>query len=187
MRTIMPLPATYRRQLHELAVEQYGYVTTRDAARLGLPEQALRQVADWGGLTRVAFGVYRFDDIPATGRDSFIEAVLAVGDDAFLMADAVLALHDLALVNPTRLRVGVPRRFRGNVPPIVQVVWKVVPANDLEVFEHIPCTTVARALVDSVGIVMGERLRDAAREAADRGLLRRSDIGRVRDRIGGEL
>ena len=94
----MPLPATYRRQLHELAVEQYGYVTTRDAARLGLPEQALRQVADWGGLTRVAFGVYRFDDIPATGRDSFIEAVLAVGDDAFLMADAVLALHDLALV-----------------------------------------------------------------------------------------
>jgi predicted transcriptional regulator of viral defense system len=182
----MKLPATYRRQLHELATEQYGYVTTRDAAHLGLPEHALRQVADWGGMARVAFGVYRFDDIPTTGRDSFMEAVLIVGDGAFLMADAVLALHDLALVNPSRLRVGVPRRFRKNVPPTLEVIWRVVPATDLEVFEHIPCTTVARALVDSMGIVMAERLRDAAREAADRGLLRRGEINRVLDRIGGE-
>ncbi len=108
-----------------------------------------------------------------------MEAVLAVGEGAFLMADAVLALHDLALVNPTRLRVGTPRRVRITVPPTIEIIRAQVPPDDLTIYEAIPSTTVARALVDCIGIVMSERLIDAANEAADRGLLRRSEAGRV--------
>ncbi len=175
----MGLAPTYRRHLHERATEQYGYVTPRDAKALGVPDHALRQVAEWGGVTRVARGVYRFDDIPVTGRDAYMEAVLAVGEGAFLMADAVLALHDLALVNPTRLRVGTPRRVRITVPPTIEIIRAQVPPDDLTIYEAIPSTTVARALVDCIGIVMSERLIDAANEAADRGLLRRSEAGSV--------
>jgi predicted transcriptional regulator of viral defense system len=180
------LPATYRRRLHDLAVNQYGYITSRDAAALRIPLIAMHQIAARGGLRHIAFGVYRFDDIPVTSRDSYMEAVLTVGDGAFLVADAVLALHNLGLVNPTRLRVGTSRRVRATtIPPTIQIVSVKVADGDLTMYEAIPCTTVARALVDSVGIVMSERLIDAASEAADRGLLRRRRGGwpsRSRDR-----
>lgn len=180
------LPATNRRQLHERALEQYGFVTTRDVRDLGIPKNAFDQIAHRGGLTRVAFGVYRFDDIPPTARDSYMEAVLTVGDDAFLIADAVLALHDLALVNPTLIRVGTRRRVRVTTPTTIEVVrlTKILP-EDLAVYEAIPCTTVARALVDCIGIVMTDRLLDAARDAADRGLLRRAEVDQVFAKLGG--
>lgn len=110
------LANTYRRQPHERALDQYGYVTTRDAAALGIPPVELRKLAERGGLTHVARGVFRFDDLPHTGREPFMKAVLRVGDGAFLTSDAVLALHDLGLVNPRRIRVGTPDRVRAALP-----------------------------------------------------------------------
>lgn len=169
---------TNRRRLREVALQQYGYFTTRDAARLSISLNALNALVQWGGITRTAYGVYRFDadDIPVTGREGYMEAVLAVGPGAFLYADAVLALHDLALVNPVRIRVGSARRVRkGTLPPTISIVRVHVPEEDLEVYEGIPCTTVARALLDCVGIVMTDRLIDAANDAAERGLLRRKE------------
>ena len=96
----MALTDTYRRRLHDQALEQYGYVTTRDAAEVAVPAVELRKLAQRGGLERVAYGLYRFEDIPRTGRDEFMEAVLRVGPEAYLSHDAVLALHDLGLANP---------------------------------------------------------------------------------------
>jgi len=43
---------------------------------------------------------------------------------------------------------------------------------------------VARALLDCRGLVMGERLVDAAREAARSGLLRKSEISRILTELG---
>jgi predicted transcriptional regulator of viral defense system len=180
------MAATARRRLHERALEQYGYITTRDAAELGVSLNALHVLVNRGGLTRAAHGVYRFDDVPASGRDSYMEAVLAVGEGAFLYADAVLAIRDLALVNPARLRVGTAKRRDKTLPPTIEMVVVDVPPADREVYEGIPCTTVARALVDSIGIVMPERLLDAARDAAERGLMRRKEAASVIARLGGE-
>jgi predicted transcriptional regulator of viral defense system len=181
------LPATYRRRLHERALEQYGYITARDAVEMGIPRAGFNMVAWRGGLTHIGYGVYRFDDVPTTGRDGYMEAVLLVGDGAFLVADAVLALHDLAQVNPGRLRVGTEKRARKTLPPTVEVVWPVnIPEADLTVYEGIPCTTVARALTDCVGIVMRDRLIDAANDAADRGLLHRSERADVLAKLGAQ-
>jgi predicted transcriptional regulator of viral defense system len=173
------LANTYRRQLHERALDQYGYVTTRDAAELGIPSVEVRKIAGRGGLTHVARGVFRFDDIPYTGREAFMEAVLRVGENAFLTADAVLSLHDLALANPRRIRVGTPKRVRGALPPTIEVAQRQVDRGDLTEYEGIPATTVARALLDARGLVMRERLLDAAREAVRRGLLLRREGERV--------
>ncbi len=175
----MALATTYRRQLHERALEQYGYITTRDAEEIGVPALAVRQLAARGGLTRRGHGVYRFDDVPATDRDEFMEAVLEVGAGAYLVADAVLALHHLADVNPRRIRVGTPRRARVAVPRTVEIVPRRDRPEDLTIYEGIPTTTVARALLDARGIVMTERLADAAREARERGLLLRREADQV--------
>ena len=45
-------------------------------------------------VEHVAYGLYRFDDSPRTGKEELIEAVLRVGAEAFLTHDSVLALHE---------------------------------------------------------------------------------------------
>ncbi|MGZ4707242.1 MAG: type IV toxin-antitoxin system AbiEi family antitoxin domain-containing protein [Acidimicrobiales bacterium] len=180
----MALADTYRRRLRDLALDQYGYVTTRDAEAVGVPAVELRKLTQRGGLDHVAYGLYRFDDIPHTGRDQYMEAVLRVGPGAYLTHDAVLALHDLSLVNPRRIRVGTPKRARPHLPDDVEVIQRRLDRADLTTFEGIPTTTMRRALLDCRGIVMQERLLDAAREAARRGLLRRDEADRVIAEIG---
>jgi predicted transcriptional regulator of viral defense system len=169
------LAQTYRRRLHVRALDQYGYITTRDAADLGIPPVEVRKIAARGGLTHIARGLFRFDDIPYTGREPFMEAVLRAGEGAVLTGDAVLSLHDLALVNPRRIRVAAPRQVRADLPPTVEVRERRVHPGDRTVYEGIPTTTVARALLDARGTVMTERLVDAAREAMRRGLLLRRE------------
>lgn len=173
------LAETNRRRLFERALDQYGYVTTRDAVELGVPVVELRKIAHRGGVEHVAYGLYRFDDVPPTGRDQFMEAALRVGADAYLTHDAVLALHELALVNPKRIRVGTPRRARPRVPAFIEIVHERLDPDELTEYEGIPSARVARALLDCRGIVMTDRLLDAAREAQRRGLMTRAETARV--------
>lgn len=182
----MTLAATYRRQLHERALDQYGYVTTRDAEELDVPAWAVRKIAARGGLTRRGHGVYRFDDVPATGHDEFMEAVLAEGDGAHLIGEAVLALHGLADVNPARIRIGTPKRARRRLPRTIEVVPRRDQPGDLTIYEGIPTTTLARAIRDARGVVMRDRLIAAAREAAARGLLRRREVDEVLAELGAD-
>ena len=169
----------YRRTLWEFALDNHGFVTTDDARSLGVPAVELRKIAARGGLHHVAYGVYRFDDAPNSRFDEYHEAVLRVGEGAHLTHDAVLALHELALVNPRRVRVGLGRRSKAQLPDWIELVRQDVPDGDLTTFEGIPSTTVARALIDCRGIVMRDRLLEALDEAARRGLVRRRDRGRV--------
>lgn len=180
----MALAETYRRQLRDLAFDQYGYVTTRDADDQNVPPVELRKLAMRGGLEHVARGVYRFEDIPKTIRDQYLEAVLLVGRDAYLTHDAVLGLHNLGLVNPRRIRVGTPHRVRTQLPDYVELIRRELDPADLTVVEGIPATTVARALLDCRDLVMGDRLVEAAQQAADRGLLTRRKAREVLDELG---
>lgn len=180
----MALANTYRRQLRDVALDQYGYVTTRDAENLGVPPVELRKLAARGGLEHVGRGVYRFDDIPRTALDQQMEAVLLVGRGAYLTHDAVLDLHDLGLVNPRRIRVGTPHRVRTKLPDHIEVIRQDLEPDQLTCFEGIPTTTVARALLDCRGLAMGERLAEAAQAAAQRGLLLRREARAVLDALG---
>lgn len=174
---------TYRRQLWEFALDNYGYVTTQDARDLGVPPGELAKLAARSGLRSVSYGIYRFDDAPYSSRDQYFEAVLRVGAGAYLTRDAVLAMHDLALVNPRGIRVGLPRRTEARLPGWIEVVREQIPEQDLTNYERIPSVTVARALVDCRGIVMRERLLEALDDAVRQGLVRRRDRDRVESAI----
>lgn len=180
MGTQVEPPASYRRRLWAVAVGQHGYVTTRDAAELDVPTVELRKLAHRGFLERTGRGVYRFPDFPVTEAAEYMEAVLWAGEGAALSHDAVLALHDLGFANPSTIRVTVPRRVRKTHPRRdVTLVHSVVPDEDLTVYEGIPSTTVARALLDARGLLMPSRLREAARVARERGLLLAGEYDRV--------
>jgi predicted transcriptional regulator of viral defense system len=170
----------YRQTVREIALDQYGYVTTRDAADAGVPAVELRKLAARDALTNVAYGLYRLTDAPSTEYDEFAEALFRVGDGAYLRGDAVLALHHLALVNPRRIRVGIPRRVRAALPDNIDLMEAAVPDDELTEYEGLRSTTVARALLDCRGQVMIERLLDAAKQAKAEGLLTGREYTRVR-------
>jgi len=171
---------TYRARLWDVAVGQYGYVTTADATSCGVPPGELRRLAARGGLRRVGRGVYRFKALPVTDRDHFMEAVLWAGPDAALTHDAVLALHGLASVNPSTIRVVTPHRVRKtHVRSDITILQMDLPQEHLTQYHGIPSTTVARALVEARGLVMATRLLQAAEMARDEGLLLEEEHVRI--------
>jgi predicted transcriptional regulator of viral defense system len=175
----MAIRQTYRRRLRERALDQYGYVTTQDADDLGVPPVELRKLHQRGGLDRVGQGLYRFEDIPPTPKDEYMEAVLRVGADAVLAGDAVLALHNLGLAHPRRIRVATPHRVRRRLPPFIKVEQRQVPRTEQTTYEGIPAMTVAEAIRDCRGLLMPERLAEAAIEAAQAGLIRKTVAKRL--------
>jgi predicted transcriptional regulator of viral defense system len=180
----MGLAHTYRRTLRERALDQYGYVSTADAAELGVPSVELRKLAARGGLARRGFGLYRFEDIPLSGRDQFMEAVLLVGPGAFLIDESVLDLHNLGLVNPNSIHVGTHARVRRRMNGPIVVTRMSPEPSDLTVYEGIPCLRLARALLGCRGRIMGERLIVATREAREGGLLSRAEAQTVLTALG---
>lgn len=174
----------YRSALYALAAEHHGYVTTEMARAVGVPPVEVRKLAARGGMSNVARGLYRVDGIDGGERAPYAEAVLRVGEGAHLVGDSVLALHDLALVNPARIKVGTPRRVRRDLPGSIQLVHTRIDPADLTEYDNIPSVTVARAIRDSIGSVMPERLAEALERAIDEGLVRRRDASVLRAEIG---
>ena len=165
----------YRSALYALAAEHHGLVTTEMARAIGVPSVEVRKLAARGGMFSIARGLYRVEGIDGGDRAPYAEAVLRVGDDAHLVGDSVLAFHDLALVNPRRIKVGTPRRVRKDLPSHIQLVHTRTDPADLTEYDGIPSVTVAAALRDSIGAVMPDRLREATERAVNEGLVRRRD------------
>ncbi|MEO6122314.1 MAG: hypothetical protein ABIR32_01295 [Ilumatobacteraceae bacterium] len=166
----------YRTALYAIAADHLGYVTTEMADVVGVPAVELRKIAARGGLTNVARGLYRVDGIDGGDRAPYAEAVYRVGQQAHLHAESVLAFHQLALVNPTRIKVATTRRVRRQLPAHIQLVHAAVDPGELTEYDGVPSATVTRAIRDSIGAVMSDRLIEATRRAADEGLIRRRHV-----------
>ena len=97
----------YRDLVHEIALDNHGYVTTRAAVEAGVPAVELPKLAARGGMENVAYGLYRVSTVPCSEIDQFAEALLRAGEGAYLYGESVLALLGLADVNPRRITVAV--------------------------------------------------------------------------------
>jgi len=181
---------TYRSELQACALEQHGYVTVDDTVRLGIPDEVLERLVERGDLVSIGEDLFRLDGLPSSRHHALAEAVLRVGPDAYLSHDAVLALHDLADHAPRRLRVGTPRpvpaaRTATPWPEHVEVLHRMVPAEDLTTYRGIRSTTVARALLDCRTLLSVDVLRNAAHQAVERGLLLRRERHAVLEALDG--
>lgn len=156
-------------EIYEIAADNYGLVTAAEARSLGIAKPEMKRWVDIGRLEKRGRGVYKLTRYTPTEYDRFAEAVALVGEGGFLLGESVLAMHGLALVNPMRLSVGTPRRLRRTLPAWVEPV----AANNRQVtrYEGIPSQTIAEAILECRGRVMDERLRAAADEARQRGLI----------------
>ena len=169
------LKTTYREKLWEAAADHFGYVTTQDAIELGVPPKELPKLVQHGGLKHIAYGLYRFEQFPSTELDQYAEAVLRVGNDAYLTGETVLMFHNLTPLAPKNLKVGVRRRTRAKVPRWIVVRQEAVTENDLTTYEGIPGKKVAKALLDCVPTMMAQRIAEATRVAREKGLITKEE------------
>ena len=170
-------------QICEQAIGNYGLVTTAEAEALGVRRKDIAEWVKLGRLTRLGHGVYRIEHYLPTEYDRYAEAVALVGKDAALWGECVLAMHNLAMINPLRVQVATGRRVRKVLPRWIELVKKPDNAEE-DVFEGIRCQNLAKVILDCRGKLMTERLRGAIDDASRRGLLRSSEVEMLNREVG---
>lgn len=163
----------------QIALDHHGYVTTKEATEAGVPAVELPKLAARGGLENVAYGLYRVPDVPPTANDQFAEALLRVGEGAYLHGESVLALCGLAGVNPRQVKVAVRRRARPTLPPFVKLT-QVRDEVRTTFYDGLAAQPVADAILECRGRIETDRLLDAAKQARGEGLLTTTEWQRVR-------
>jgi Transcriptional regulator, AbiEi antitoxin/Protein of unknown function (DUF559) len=158
-----------------LAARQYGVVSLTQLQSAGLTASGVRSRVARGRLHRIHRGVYAVGHTRLDENGCFIAAVLAYGPRALLSHRSAAALWGLhrdgrALIDVTvpgrsaRSRRGV-RAHRGGLRP-----------QDAAVHEGVPCTSVARTLLDFAAVA---RPREVERAVSKADVLRLLDLRQV--------
>lgn len=158
--------------IYEIAADNHGLITSSEARGIGVTNNELVQYARRGTLDRVGQGVYRLARHIPTEADPYALAVALVGSGAFLYGESVVALLGLAPTTPGRMRIATTRRVRRSLPGYIEVV-RVGAEAEVTRYEGVPCQPVDEAIRSERGIMQGDRLLAAAREARARGYITR--------------
>ena len=157
-------PHPIDRSISAFALEQHGVVALRQLVELGLSASAVRNRVANGRLHRVHRGVFAVGHANLTRDGRFMAATLACGPGAVLSHRAVGAKWDLGLRGRPWVDVTAPGR-RGRRRPGIRVhSAATLAAHDADVIDGIPCTTLARTLLD----VAEDATRREVERACDR-------------------
>jgi len=156
--------------IYEHTADNYGLITSSEAKRLDISNVELVKLAHRGRLHRIGHGVYRIIPYIPTAYDKYAEAIALVGNGAAIYGESVLAMHGLALVNPSEIHVTTPYKVRKKLPSFIKPIF-TKEVIDKTFYEGIPSQSVFNALLTCKKIIMIERLIDAVYEAEKQGLI----------------
>jgi predicted transcriptional regulator of viral defense system len=159
---------TYYDDIYEIAVDNYGLVTSAEAKELGVSDQDMNMLTKRGRLEKRGHGVYKLTRYVPTPYDAYAEAVVLVGSHAHLYGESVIAMLELAPTNPSRVFVATPTRIRKQLPEYI-VLSKADDA--VTHYEGIPSQSAYDAIRACRKTMMPERLEDATREAERQGYI----------------
>lgn len=180
------MPGHVYNTLAEIALDQHGYVTARDAERHGIDPHRLVEMARRGTAERVAHGVYRMPVVAPTGLEQLMEATLWPRGEGVLSHETALDLHQLCDVNPAKIHLTVPRAHRvtREVPALYALHRRDLADREKSHHEGIPVVTPARAILDGIETDLRPDLLDQAlANARRRGLIRGDDIALIELRL----
>ncbi len=147
------------------ADRQHGNITLPQLQLLGLGRSGVSRRAKNGRLYRVHRGVYAVGRPHLTQRGHWMAAVLACGPKAVLSHRSAAALHGIRQDNRAKIDVCVPSPSARSRPTIDVHTSLTLEAADITVVDSIPCTTVARTLVDLGDVVSPRAVEQAVDQA----------------------
>ena len=173
------MPGRIYDALLDIALDQYGFVTSRDARAVDIDPRRLVEMERRGTIERVAHGLYRFPVVPPSDLDQLMEATLWPRGRGVISHDSALDLRDLCDVSPSKVHVTVPMSFRlWRTPPREFVVHRRdLPEQDIHRHEGIAVVSAARAIRDGIEEHLGGHLLGQAMDSARRrGLISRQEL-----------
>jgi uncharacterized protein DUF559/putative AbiEi antitoxin of type IV toxin-antitoxin system len=147
------------------AERQHGNVTLPQLQFLGLGRSGVSRRAKSGRLFRIHRGVYAVGRPDLTQRGHWMAAVLACGPQAVLSHRSAAALHGIRADNRAKTDVTLPSPSARSRPTIDVHTSLTLEAADITTVDRIPCTTVARTLVDLGDIVSRREVERAVDRA----------------------
>jgi very-short-patch-repair endonuclease/predicted transcriptional regulator of viral defense system len=164
----------------QLAERQHGVVTLPQLQLLGLGRSGVSRRASSGRLHRIHRGVYAVGRPHLTEHGHWMAATLACGPKAALSHRSAAGLHGIRRDNRAKTDVSVPSSSIRSRPRIDVHRSSTLEPADVTTVHGIPCTTVARTLVD-LGDVVDRRAVERAVDQAE--VLRVFDLKTVHEAL----
>lgn len=188
--TLVRMTRMLLEELVDVAVDQHGYVRTRDATARGIDGANLRKMAARGRLEKVGRGLYRVPFLPRDEHDEYAEAVLWAEGRGVISHGSALALHQLCDINPSRLHLTVPPTYtpRRTGGELYRVWRRRLDPGEVTTVDGIPVVTAERAVRD--GIAFGidpQMLTQAITTARREGLLTAAQATQLRRQLTAKL
>ena len=163
------------------AVDDYGLITSADAAKLGVSNVELVQQKEKGRLIRVERGVYRMPIWPSQKYAPYAIAVKAAGAGAYLYGESVIALLELTPTNPAKMWIGTSKRVRKNLGCGTRFVTDrtVKPVY----YEGILCQPVDQAICCASAVVGKTRATQAAKNAYKQGYITKQALEKIEEEL----
>ena len=170
------------RRLFEIAEQQQGFFTAKQAKSAGFAENTHPYHVQAGNWIREHRGIYRLTRFPAADRPDLVLWSLWSRNrqeqtDGVFTHQTALSLHELSDANPAKLHMTVPTHFRRNteIPGILVLHYSDLPASDVEHRLGFQLTRPLRTIIDLIeaGTVDRHLIRQAIKQAFQRGLITR--------------
>ena len=177
-----PLPeAEWGREIARIAAAQLGLVALWQLEGLGMDRSAAAKRVAAGRLHRIHQGVYAVGHRLLPRLGPYMAAALACGPEALISHRSAASLWGLRADSRGRIDVTAPGR-RGRIPVGIDAHRHgSLRAADRGEVDGVPCTSVARTLLDLAAVVTPRELRNAITQAEVRRLF---DLTAVRELIG---
>jgi len=154
----------------EIALRRHGVIARRQLRDLGLSPQAIQRRVVAGRLHPVHRGVYAVGHALLSDKGRWMAAVLACGPGAVLSYRNAAALWELRLSSREAIDItSVGRRGR-TLEGVDAHRGDTLRAIDVTAVDEIPCTSVARTLLDLAEVIPRRDLERACDQAEVRRL-----------------
>ncbi len=182
------------KRLYEIAEDQQGFFTTKQAKAAGFAENTHPYHVQAGNWIREHRGIYRLASFPRGERPDLMLWSLwsrnrGEAAQGVYSHQTALSLHDLSDVMPAKLHMTVPRRFRRNseIPCVLALHFADLPQRGIGVAHGVRVTRPMRTILDLLveGEVPPSTLRQALREGLRRGLIRRTEVAEAKRHLHG--
>ncbi len=173
------------RRLFDLAEQQQGFFTAKQAKAAGFAENTHPYHVQAGNWIREHRGIYRLTLYPAPDRPDLVLWSLWSRNrkeevDGVYSHQTALSLYELSDLNPAKLHMTVPTTFRRNsdIPGIVVLHYSDLLKNEIQAGPGYKYTRPLRTILDLIeaGTVERTFIRQALRQAVDRGLIARQQL-----------
>ena len=173
------------RRLFELAEQQQGFFTTKQAKAAGFAENTHPYHVQAGNWVREHRGIYRLSLFPAPDRPDLVLWSLWSRNrkeevEGVYSHQTALSLYELSDLNPAKLYMTVPTNFRRNsdLPGIIVLHYSALLKSEIQAGPGYKYTRPLRTILDLIeaGTVERTFIRQALRQAVDRGLVTRQQL-----------